>query len=90
MANAAVELDRGNFRVDYLQPGEMVTFMSDLTSEQAVPNEQMRAKFDRWYASPRGEAQFELGMHYMGWAYICYAEGYKQATLDMLKEKHGG
>ena len=53
-------------------------------SDSSIENESMRVKFDRWYASPRGEAQFELGMHYLGWAYICYAEGYKQATVDML------
>jgi hypothetical protein len=55
-------------------------------SEQQA-SEDMRSKFDKWYASPRGEAQFELGMHYIGWAYVCYAEGYKQAAQDLMKEK---
>lgn len=60
--------------------------MSDnLSPEKRLDS--MREKFDRWYESPRGEAQFELGMHYIGWAYVCYAEGYKQAALDMTKEK---
>lgn len=42
----------------------------------------LRQKFDAWYASPRGELQFQQGMHYLGWAYVCYAEGYKQAAID--------
>lgn len=47
-----------------------------------IMSDSVRKKFDDWYKSPHGEAQFELGMHYLGWAYICYAEGYKQAALE--------
>jgi hypothetical protein len=31
----------------------------------------------------RGKKAQWLGMHYLGWAYICYAEGYKQALIDL-------
>jgi hypothetical protein len=60
--------------------------MSEQPSEHDGSKDSMREKFDKWYASPRGEAQFDLGMHYIGWAYVCYAEGYKQAAIDMGKD----
>lgn len=52
-----------------------------------MSDESMRQKFDSWYASPRGEAQFQLGMHYLGWAFVCFAEGYKQAAQDLGRKE---
>jgi hypothetical protein len=47
------------------------------------PTPELRKKFDDWYASPEGEAQFTKGMHYLGWAYVCYVAGYAQAVKEL-------
>jgi len=52
------------------------------TPKVIEPSPALRKKFDNWYASPEGEAQFAKGMHYLGWAYVCYVAGYAQAMKE--------